>query len=85
MLRHGLRRGALEGSASRTTSASVARLRSDGGEDMVFVEFFVRASTNGLRRTRADLHLGPERNIRGEPPAREIGGHSSAVATARDV
>ena len=62
-------------------------LRSEGDEDMVFVEFFVPGKYKTVWVEGAPICTWSPtgRNIRGETPAREIKGHSSAVATPQDV
>ena len=62
-------------------------LRSEGDEDMVFVEFFVPGKYRTVWVEGAPICTWSPtgRNIRGETPAREIKGHSSAAAIAQDV
>ena len=62
-------------------------LRSEGGEDMVFVEFFVPGVYKTVWAEGAPVCTWSPtgRNIRGEKPVREIAGHSSANATPQDV
>ena len=62
-------------------------LRSEGSEDMVFVEFFVPGKYTTVWAPGAPVctWMPTGRNIRGEMPAREIKGHSSALATPQDV
>src|SRR5215210_7394436 len=62
-------------------------LRSEGDEDMVFVEFFVPGKYKTVWAEGAPVCTWSPtgRNMRGEKPVREIKGHSSAVATPHDV
>ena len=62
-------------------------LHNDGDEDMAFVEFFVPGEYRTVWAEGAPIctWLPTGRTIRGEKPAREIKGHSSAVATPQDV
>jgi len=62
-------------------------LRSEGDEDMVFVEFFVPGVYKTVWAEGAPVCTWSPtgRNIRGEKPVREIAGHSSASATPQDV
>jgi quercetin dioxygenase-like cupin family protein len=62
-------------------------LRSEGDEDMVFVEFFVPGVYKTVWAEGAPICTWSPtgRNIRGEKPVREIAGHSSASATPQDV
>jgi quercetin dioxygenase-like cupin family protein len=62
-------------------------LRSEGDEDMVFVEFFVPGAykTVWVEDAPVCTWMPTGRNIRGEKPVREIQGHSSALATPLDV
>jgi quercetin dioxygenase-like cupin family protein len=62
-------------------------LRSEGDEDMVFVEFFVPGVYKTVWAEGAPICTWAPtgRNIRGEKPVREIAGHSSASATPQDV
>jgi len=62
-------------------------LRSEGSEDLVFVEFFVPGVYKTVWAEGAPICTwSPSgRNIRGEKPVREIAGHSSASATPQDV
>jgi quercetin dioxygenase-like cupin family protein len=62
-------------------------LRSEGEEDMMFVEFFVpgRYKTVWAEGAPVCTWTPTGRNMRGEKPVREIKGHSSAAATPQDV
>ena len=62
-------------------------LRSEGDEDMVFVEFFVPGVYKTVWAEGAPICTWSPtgRNIRGEKPVREIAGHSSASAVPQDV
>lgn len=62
-------------------------LRSEGNEDLMFVEFFVPGVYRTVWAEGAPVctWLPTGRNIRGETPVRAIEGHSSAVATPHDV
>jgi quercetin dioxygenase-like cupin family protein len=62
-------------------------LRSEGEQDMVFVEFFVPGKYKTVWAEGAPVctWMPTGRNMRGETPVREIKGHSSAVATPHDV
>ena len=62
-------------------------LRSEGDEDMVFVEFFVPGVYKTVWAENAPICTWAPtgRNIRGEKPVREIAGHSSATPTPQDV
>jgi quercetin dioxygenase-like cupin family protein len=62
-------------------------LRSEGEEDMMFVEFFVpgRYKTVWAEGAPVCTWTPTGRNMRGEKPVREIKGHSSATATPQDV
>jgi len=62
-------------------------LRSEGGEDMVFVEFFVPGVYKTVWAEGAPICTWTPtgRNIRGDKPVRAIAGHSSASATPQDV
>jgi quercetin dioxygenase-like cupin family protein len=62
-------------------------LRSEGEEDMVFVEFFVPGKYTTVWAEGAPVCTWTPtgRNMRGETPVREIKTHSSAVATPHDV
>ena len=62
-------------------------LRSEGEEDMVFVEFFVPGVYKTVWAPNAPVCTwNPTgRTIRGEKPVREIAGHSSALPTPQDV
>ncbi|MGZ8202826.1 MAG: cupin domain-containing protein [Burkholderiales bacterium] len=62
-------------------------LRSEGAEEMVFVEFFVPGRYKTVWAPGAAICTwNPTgRTIRGEIPAREIKGHSSALPTPQDV
>ena len=62
-------------------------LRSEGDEDMVFVEFFVPGVYKTVWAEGAPICTWAPtgRTIRGEKPVREIAGHSSASATPHDV
>lgn len=63
-------------------------LRSEGDEDMVFVEFFVPGEYKTIWAPGAPVctWLPSGRNIRGEKPVREIKAHSSAlVESPQDV
>lgn len=63
-------------------------LKSEGDEDMVFVEFFVPGEYKTVWAPGAAVctWLPSGRNIRGERPVREIKAHSSAaVTTAQDI
>lgn len=63
-------------------------LRSEGGEDMVFVEFFVPGEYQTIWAQGAPVctWLPTGRDIRGRKPMREITAHSSAlVESPRDV
>ena len=57
-------------------------LRSEGSEDMAFVEFFVPGEYKTIWAPGAAVctWLPSGRNIKGEKPAREIKAHSSALA-----
>jgi quercetin dioxygenase-like cupin family protein len=62
-------------------------LRSEGNEDMVFVEFFVPGVYTTVWAEGAPVctWMPTGRDLRGDKPAREIKGHSSATATPVDV
>ena len=62
-------------------------LRSEGEEDMVFVEFFVPGFYKTVWAEGAPICTWSPtgRTIRGEKPVREIAGHSSASAVPSDV
>lgn len=62
-------------------------LRSEGQEDMVFVEFFVPGVYKTVWADGAPVCTwNPTgRDLRGEKPVRDIKGHSSAMATPQDV
>ena len=63
-------------------------LRSEGDEDMVFVEFFVPGEYRTIWAPGASVctWLPTGRDVKGEKPAREIAAHSSAlVDSPRDV
>ena len=62
-------------------------LRSEGAENMVFVEFFVpgRYQTTWADGAPVCTWTPTGHDIRGEKPVREIKGHSSAVAIPQDV
>ena len=62
-------------------------LRSEGGEDLMFVEFFVPGVYKTVWAEGAPVctWIPTGRDIRGERPVREIEGHSSAVPTPQDV
>jgi len=62
-------------------------LRSEGDEDMVFVEFFVPGVYKTVWAEGAPVCTWSPtgRNIRGDKPVREIAGHSSASAVPQDV
>ena len=62
-------------------------LRSEGDEDMVFVEFFVPGVYRTVWAEGAPICTWSPtgRNLRGEKPVREIAGHSSASAVPTDV
>lgn len=62
-------------------------LRSDGSEDMVFVEFFVPGTYRTVWAEGAPVCTWAPtgRDIRGSEPVRKIRGHNSAVATPQDV
>jgi quercetin dioxygenase-like cupin family protein len=62
-------------------------LRSEGSENMVFVEFFVPGVYKTIWAEGAPICTWSPtgRNIRGDRPVREIAGHSSASATPQDV
>ena len=62
-------------------------LRSEGDEDMVFVEFFVPGVYRTVWVENAPICTWAPtgRDIRGDKPVREIAGHSSASATPQDV
>jgi len=62
-------------------------LRSEGDTEMVFVEFFVPGEQKTVWVDDAPVctWLPTGRDIRGQKPAREIAGHSSAIATPQDV
>jgi mannose-6-phosphate isomerase-like protein (cupin superfamily) len=62
-------------------------LKSEGGEDMVFVEFFVPGQYRTVWSPGAAVCAwNPTgRTISGAAPAREIKGHSSALPTPQDV
>jgi quercetin dioxygenase-like cupin family protein len=62
-------------------------LRSEGEEDMVFVEFFVPGVYKTVWAEGAPICTWSPtgRTIRGDKPVREIAGHSSATATPQDV
>jgi quercetin dioxygenase-like cupin family protein len=62
-------------------------LRSEGSENMVFVEFFVPGVYKTIWAEGAPICTWSPtgRNIRGDKPVREIAGHSSASATPQDV
>ena len=62
-------------------------LRSEGEEDMVFVEFFVPGVYKTVWAEGAPVCTWTPtgRDLRGEKPVRDIKGHSSAMATPQDV
>ena len=62
-------------------------LRSEGDEDMVFVEFFVPGFYKTVWAEGAPICTWSPtgRTIRGDKPVREIAGHSSATAVPQDV
>ena len=62
-------------------------LRSEGREEMRFVEFFVPGTykTTWAEGAPVCTWVPTGRSITGEQPVREIGGHSSAAATPQDV
>jgi len=62
-------------------------LRSEGREEMRFVEFFVPGmyTTTWAEGAPVCTWLPTGRSITGEQPVREIGKHSSAAATPQDV
>jgi len=62
-------------------------LKSEGDEDMVFVEFFVPGVYKTVWAEGAPICTWSPtgRNIRGDKPVREIAGHSSASAVPQDV
>ena len=62
-------------------------LRSEGEEDMVFVEFFVPGVYKTVWAEGAPVCAWTPsgRDLRGEKPVRDIQGHSSAAATPQDV
>jgi quercetin dioxygenase-like cupin family protein len=62
-------------------------LKSEGSEDMVFVEFFVPGVYKTVWAPGAPVCTWTPtgRSISGEKPVREIGRHSSALATPQDV
>ena len=62
-------------------------LRSEGDEDMVFVEYFVPGvySTVWAEGAPVCTWAPTGRDIRGEKPVRDIKGHRSGVATPQDV
>lgn len=62
-------------------------LRSQGDEDMVFVEFFVPGIYKTVWAEGAPVCTWTPtgRDLRGEKPVRDIKGHSSAMATPQDV
>jgi len=63
-------------------------LKSEGAEDMVFVEFFVPGEYQTIWAAGAPVctWLPTGRDIKGRKPAREIGAHSSAlVESPQDV
>lgn len=62
-------------------------LKSDGDEELVFVEFFVPGEyrTVWVEGAPVCTWLPTGRNIRGERPVRDIKGHSSAGAAPLDV
>jgi quercetin dioxygenase-like cupin family protein len=62
-------------------------LRSQGEEDMVFVEFFVPGIYKTVWAEGAPVCTWTPtgRDLRGEKPVRDIKGHSSAMATPQDV
>jgi quercetin dioxygenase-like cupin family protein len=62
-------------------------LRSEGEEDMVFVEFFVPGVYKTIWAEGATVCTWTPtgRDLRGAKPVRDIQGHSSAMATPQDV
>ena len=62
-------------------------LKSEGDEDMVFVEFFVPGEYRTVWADNAPVctWMPSGKDLRGEKPAREIKGHSSAAAVPADV
>jgi quercetin dioxygenase-like cupin family protein len=62
-------------------------LKSEGVEDMVFVEFFVPGEYTTVWAEGAPVctWMPTGRDLRGGKPAREIRGHSSAAAVPADV
>ena len=63
-------------------------LKSEGGEDMVFVEFFVPGEYQTIWAPGAAIctWMPTGRDIKGRRPVREIAGHSSAlVESPHDV
>jgi mannose-6-phosphate isomerase-like protein (cupin superfamily) len=62
-------------------------LRSEGTEELVFVEFFVPGQYKTVWVEGAPIctWMPSGRDIRGEKPVREIKGHQSGVATPQDV
>jgi quercetin dioxygenase-like cupin family protein len=62
-------------------------LRSEGDEEMRFIEFFVPGTfkTTWAEGAPVCTWVPTGRSITGEPPARDIGKHTSAAGTPQDV